>query len=331
MSNSTMRVKAKLAQTNEPQVQLYSNSLSLINKLQYQIAGLKIAFNKIIKTPAASLLTFTILGIALSLPCLLYLFLTNIEKASEYVNRGNNITLYLKVGLADNQAIQLASQIGANRQIEQVNYISPEQGLNQFAKQAGLTNLLENLPNNPLPGVLLVTPKKNFSDPKSLEMLNTQLEKLPQVEQSRLDMFWVKRLTAFTNLAQHITSIVTIFLGLAVILVISNTLRLMVQSCHEEIEVAKLVGATNQFVLRPFFYAGMLYGLFGALFAILFLFFSWIVIEPAVLRFVNAYQSNFIITGFSLGHTLTLLFFGVFLGSISTFISVRSYLFKINP
>ncbi len=174
--------------------------------------------------------------------------------------------LYLQLDASPTEGESLSEQIKAMPGVADAEYISKEKALDEFQQQSGLGEALKELPQNPLPGVVLVTP--NEVDKATLEALRQRLAELPKVQQAQLDLVWVERLAAILKLGDRFVFGLTVLLVSALLLVIGNTIRLHIENRRTEIEVIKLVGGTDSYVRRPFLYMGALYG-FGAGFFVL--------------------------------------------------------------
>lgn len=283
------------------------------------------------RQPMASFMTSTVIAIALSLPTGLYLALNNIGGMSEGWDNSTQISLFLHTRTSIKEAEKLAKQLLQDNEIEFVNVISKQQGLEQFKKRSGFGNALKFLDNNPLPIVLTVQP---VVDPEKPEMIPQLLEKLKQdkrVELAQLDMQWVKRLYAILEIAQRGIWVVGGLLGMAVLLITGNTIRLDIQNRRAEIEVAKLIGASNAFIRRPFLYTGVWYGLCGGLLAWLLTTLSLYLLEEPTQNLAVLYHSTFRLSGLSIGNIATLIGISCLLGLCGSWLAVGRHLSDIEP
>jgi len=161
-------------------------------------------------------------------------------------------SLFLKQEISDQQAEELANKLRLHQQIEQIQLISKASALEEFRRLSGFGEALQALNSNPLPALLVIQPKSAFSSPESAQLLVRELELLPEADIVQLDLQWVRRLQAITHIAQRGVLVLASLLGLAVLLIVGNTIRLEIQNRHAEIEIIKLIGATNAFIRRPF-------------------------------------------------------------------------------
>ncbi|MEE1921713.1 permease-like cell division protein FtsX [Pseudomonas sp. 148P] len=281
------------------------------------------------KQPIGSFFTCLVMAVALSLPMGLSLILGNIERLGGSWQRAAQISLYLKLDAGARDGEALRDQIKALPGVADAEYVSREQALNEFQQQSGLGEALRELPENPLPGVVVVTPQE--VDKPALEALRQRLAEMPRVELAQLDLVWVERLAAILKLGDRFVFGLTVLLVSALLLVIGNTIRLHIENRRTEIEVIKLVGGTDSYVRRPFLYMGALYG-FGA--GIL----SWGVLEfglnwlnEAVVDLSGLYNSDFALAGVPAADGLSLLLGAVLLGYIGAWIAVARHLSELAP
>ena len=289
------------------------------------------SFNNMVKTPLSSFMTLAVLGIALALPGGLQVILKNSNMLSEGWDGASRFSLYLEQSVSNEVAASLANRLRARSDVAEVDVISREQALIEFQTSSGLGDALEQLEENPLPIVLEILPAANYSTPEASENMLGEFRNLPEVELAQLDMRWVKRLYYLLDLADRAVFALSLLLGLAVLLIVGNTIRLAIQNRREEIEIIKLIGATNAFIRRPFLYTGLWYGIGGGLFAVSLISTSlWWLSDP-VSQLAGLYDSGYRLTGLSFQETLELIGFSTFLGLTGSWVSVTRHLNQINP
>ena len=154
---------------------------------------------------------------------------------------------------------------------------------------------------------------------------------LPGVAQAQFDLEWVRRLDAILRLAQRGVLILALLLGIAVLLVVGNTIRLAILSRRAEIEVIKLIGGTDAFIRRPFLYAGLFQGLFGGLLAWILVAASLALLAGPVRDLAGLYGSGFELAGLGLRAGAILLLGGAFLGWTGSRLAVGRHLRAIEP
>jgi cell division transport system permease protein len=297
--------------------------------LENHRASLIDSLRRLLKQPIGSFFTCLVMAIALSLPMGLSLLLSNVERLGGSWQRAAQISLFLQLQASPTEAEQLRAQIAELPEVAAAEWISREQALEEFQQQSGLGEALKELPENPLPSVILVTPKQ--VDKATLEALRQRLAELPKVEQAQLDLVWVERLSAILKLGEHFVFGLSLLLVLALLLVIGNTIRLHIENRRIEIEVIKLVGGTDSYVRRPFLYMGALYGAGAGLLAWLVLVFGLDWLNAAVVKLAGLYGSDFALGGVPLADGLSLLLGAVLLGYIGAWLAVARHLNELAP
>lgn len=292
-------------------------------------ASLLDSLRRLARQPIGSFFTCMVMAVALSLPMGLSLLLDSVERLGGSWQQAAQISVYLDLKTDESRGLALRDQIAALDDVAQAQWISREQALEEFQQLSGLGEALRELPENPLPGVVLVTPQE--VDKQALEALRQQLAELPNVQQAQLDLLWVERLTAILGLGERFVFGLTLLLVLALLLVIGNTIRLHIENRRVEIEVIKLVGGTDGYVRRPFLYMGALYG-FGAgllAWAILAYGLNWL--DKAVVRLAGLYSSDFSLLGVPGSDAFFLIIGAVLLGYIGAWLAVARHLRELAP
>ena len=206
-----------------------------------------------------------------------------------------------------------------------------DQALEEFKQASGFGDALAALKDNPLPHHLTVRPARDASGPAEVESLRRYFEAFPEVEIVQLDLEWIRRLHSLLDVLQRSLWVIIAVLGAGVLAVIGNTIRLEIQQRRPEIEVTKLVGGSNAFVRRPFLYAGLFYGLGGALLASLIVVAGMAYVDQAVSELSAQYGGSFRMTGLG-GQGLGILAgVGAALGWIGALISTGRHLRRIEP
>ncbi|MDR3490679.1 MAG: permease-like cell division protein FtsX [Gammaproteobacteria bacterium] len=278
------------------------------------------------RAPFATFITCLVIGITLALPVALFTLLKNVDVLGQKLEQNTQITLYLKPNVDDAEAAQFLKELKSNHSIAEAHAISPTAGLAELQQQAGVTNMLSELQDNPLPWAIVIVPAKDQQTPRALNALSNRLKELPLVAEVQLDSAWIERLFAILSLAHRMTYALAFFLGMAVLLIVNNCIRAATQLHQKEIDIIKLIGGTRAFIRRPFLYAGMIYGLLGGIIACLLvdLFLLWL--KSPISHLTNLYQSQFHILGLNGMDTLLLLFCSLTLGWIGSWVAATRYL-----
>jgi cell division transport system permease protein len=278
-----------------------------------------------------SLMTAAVIGIALAMPTSLYLLLDNIDRLSGSWDGQASLSVFLEDKVTETTAATLARQVAEWPEVDTVELVTPTAALEEFRQHSGFANVLAALPENPLPVVLIVTPVAEHARPEGAAALQTRLAALPETGLAQIDLEWVQRLAAILDMTRRGILVISVLLGLAVLLVIGNTIRLEIQNRREEILVTKLIGATNAFVRRPFLYSGIWYGVLGAMIA-------WSLVETGfwllsgpVAHLAGLYHSAFSLQTLPLAMLSLLLGGGVLLGLLGSWLAVGRHLSAIEP
>jgi len=280
--------------------------------------------------PIATLLTVTVIAIALSLPAALQIFIKNTHQFSHSWQNTTQISLYLQLGTRDEIALKLKQSIEQRPIVQKVDFISNEKALEEFKNHSGFAGAIAQLDDNPLPAVLVVTPNITNQDNLEIQKLFNHLAANPLVETVQMDFEWLKRLTGIIAIVKQVVLLVTLFLIVSVIVVIGNTIRLMGQSYLQEIEISKLVGATDAFVRRPFLYTGSLYGFAGSVIACLCVSGAVAWLNGPVNELAALYHNSFTLINLSLSDIATLLCLGVLLGFGGAWIAANQFLRHVD-
>lgn len=282
-------------------------------------------------SPVSSLMTLLVMGIALALPVGLLLLLTSVQGVSASWDSSARITVYLADHVTLEQAQGLRADVAARANIQEVLLVDREVALTEFRAASGLEDALAYLDENPLPHSLLVTPAEVARTADSVEALATSLEAMADAAQVQIDLGWLQRLSAMTQVLERVVWVLALFLGGAVILVIGNTIRLAIENRRDEILVAKLVGGTDAFVRRPFLYSGLWYGLGGGLVALILLGLSLWWLSGPVERLADLYRSQFELSGLGFEGAIGILGFAMLLGWLGAWLAVKRHLDAIEP
>jgi cell division transport system permease protein len=283
------------------------------------------------RTPFTSVMTVLVLGISLTLPATLHLFVKNAKTVTEQWDSASEITLFLKLSVSEKSAQQLVQRLSLYPDISNVKYIPAEQALQEFKVLSGFGDALEYLDENPIPTTILVTPTQRASQAEAAGDLLLRLEQERGVEQGKLDLEWLTRLQAMAELIEDIVIGLALLLCLSVVLIIGNTIRLSILNQKDAIAVMKLVGATDAFIQRPFLYAGIWYGILGGLVACFCVYVLASYLSLSLQNLTTLYHSNFILEVLTFTESLYLIFFAVILGFSGSYISVNKHIKSIEP
>ena len=288
------------------------------------------SLEKLLSTPASSLLTWMVIAIALTLPGALYMAVNNLQQLSGHFEASGQMTVFLTADTQESTSQSLKLRIEVLDQVNRVVYVSPEEALEEFKEYGGISEALSFLDENPLPPVLLVEPPLGINK-ADLNTLVAQIKSFAGVESVQVDMAWVERLLSLLSLAQRLVAVIGILLALAIVLVVGNTIRLAIAARTDEIRVIKLVGGTNAYVRRPFLYSGLWYGMIGGLLAWLMLGLCWLLLRGAVADIAALYGADFYLQPLPFTPALLLILSASILGLLGSWWSVQRHLVSIEP
>lgn len=275
--------------------------------------------------PVATGLTVGVMAIALALPLGLGLALGNIERFSGSVTESREIGVFLKHDVTVAQARDLATGIGARADVAGVSVRTPEEGLAEFRAMSDLAGALDVLEDNPLPTVLMVQPREDG------DSLAADLRQLPQADIVQHDAAWRQRLSAWLAFGERVVQVVAVLLGLGVLLVVGNTVRLDIGARSEEIAVLQHLGATDAFVRRPFLYLGAWYGLAAGLLAGVLLLVAGLLMQGRLSALVASYGTQFALSGPGLRGSLFLLAGSALMGWLGAWLATGHHLRRTRP
>lgn len=288
------------------------------------------------RAPGNFLLNAAAIAIALALPFTGFTAFENMRPVSQQLSVEPEISMFLSLDMPRERALALAQDIRAIMQDHRIaataEFVPRESALNALKNRTGLSDALTTLGTNPLPDSYVLKPAdiRNAADAARLDKVAAQLKALPGVEYVQIDSAWVQRLAALMNILRLLLLALAAALGTVVVAVAFNTIRLQVMTQHEEIEISRLLGATDGFIYRPFYYSGALLGLCAGLFALLGVALALQPLNTAIAEFARLYASEFRLTLPPLAGIALLLAASGLLGLIGAALSVRRYLSSIG-
>jgi cell division transport system permease protein len=288
------------------------------------------ALQRLARQPIASLMTILVIAVTLALPSAMHLLIKNAQSISASWDSALDFSVYLKTGTSIDDARRLADLIQQRADVDQITLIPSADALAEFRDQSGFGEALDHLTVNPLPHTIVVRPGNNHTD-VSMRLLNEELGNLPETDFVQVDTEWVRRFHAILDILQRSIAIGATLLGAAIIVIIGNTIRLDIQNRREEIEVTKLIGASNAFVRRPFLYSGLWYGIGGGLMALALVRYGLIALEAPVTRLAGLYNRPFAVLALGLVESLLIMAAGVALGLAGSWVAATRHMRRIEP
>jgi cell division transport system permease protein len=287
------------------------------------------AFGKLAAQKSAALLNALVIGIALSLPAGGYALLSSLRHVTQGISLEPQLSVFLRVETKRPDADALGVRLKADARVSDVRFVPREQALKELQATEGLAEVVAALSRNPLPDAFVLRPKT--ADTAVLDMLAKELRALPGVAHVQVDSAWARRLGALAGTARLAIALLAVLLSFGLVAITFNTIRLQILTQRAEIEISKLIGATDAFIRRPFFYLGALQGLAGGLFALAILWGSLAALNVGIADLASSYGSGFRLTFLGSGDALAVAVFSAGLGWFGALLSVSKYLREIEP
>lgn len=289
------------------------------------------ALGRLWRHPGATLLTVAVIGIALALPAGMSVLVGNIRSLSGSWEGAARISVFLKQDVDAAAARALAAEVRGEPGVASVKLITADAALDEFRQHSGFGAALDALDHNPLPAVLVVTPLAAGDGIATPMRLAQTLRRKSAADSVQLDAEWLRRLQAIIGIIHRAVLIIAALFACGVVIIVGNTIRLDIQNRREEIEVSKLIGATNTFIRRPFLYTGLWYGVGGGVAAWILVAASLWLLRSPVHYLAGLYGSGFSLHGLSPAAVLALLAAGAALGCLGSWFAVTRHLGRIEP
>lgn len=274
-------------------------------------------------------LNILVIGIALSLPVGGYVSLKNAQYLGEQLSGSAQISVFLTLGTSRAEIAKTGERLKEHAAIDHIEFVPRDLALKQLQLSTGLADVMGGLPQNPLPDAFIIYPVP--MDAEHLELLRNDLKTWPNFEQVQLDSAWAHKLEALLKFGHLAVLILASLLSFALVAITFNTIRLQILTQRDEIEVSKLIGATNGFIRRPFLYFGFVQGILGGIAAWSIIAASLFFLNHRVAELAQLYSSSFSLHHLSLIDSLSLLCFSAYLGWLGAWLSVSQHLWKIEP
>jgi len=302
------------------------------NKLNHHFQAIKLVLLRMRNNPLPSFMISLVVGVAMCLPGLFYIGIDNLSKLTNHMQNETEISLFLKLDASTTTITEIKALLAKNAAIKQFHLVTKDEAWVKL-KAASETNndnsnTIHQLDKNPLPDAFFIQAKSN--DPIALEALKDELQNISGVEQALLNTEWAKRLATLLALGKKITFFISILLGIALLVIIGNTVRMQILTQKDEIEVSNLMGATSSFIRTPFLYAGMFYGLFGGLIAILMMAGVVQLFNDSVTQISNLYSSDFSLSLFNDNLFLAIIGIAISIGWLGSYLAVNRSIASIK-
>ncbi|HYP68541.1 MAG TPA: permease-like cell division protein FtsX [Thiobacillaceae bacterium] len=300
-----------------------------MNLLRAQLTALKAALSRFWHSPLVSLFTLVAIGVAISLPASLYLVLANLDRLAGHLPTQPEISLYVSRDASQDQAKQLGQVLSGRKDLSKARFVSRDTALKNLVETGGLNDITAGLDGNPLPDAWVLTPAD--PDPAALEKLRAELEKLPGVAEVNLDSQWAARLQAALRIGRTLVGLFSGLFALALMAISGNAIRSQILARRDEIEVSRLIGASDRYIRRSFLYHGTLQGLLGGLMALLILLVLVAALQGPVAGLATLYASPFRLGFLELSEQGLILLLAALSGWLGAWLAVSRTLRQVDP
>lgn len=286
------------------------------------------SLGRLVASPFTSIMTIAVLAIAISLASGFYIIVNNLQQLTGNLETSNQISLFLRDDVSEIHANKLANNVRENLNIKEVKLITREQALAEFKSYSGFGAVIDRLEENPLPIVIQVLAKNTLDDKQELASLFKSFQQYPEVDFAQMDIQWLERLQSIVSLARLFASLVNILLAAAVLFIIGNTVRLELHARREEVVIAKLVGATNSFIYRPFLYTGFWIGFISGVSAWFIVTTLMLILRQSVETLSDLYGGGLHLVFLSFPETMAMIFIASLLGIFGSWVVLFCQLHK---
>ena len=290
------------------------------------------SLRRLLASPVQTTMTVLVIAIAMALPAALYTAVDNLRQLGGDIELNARMSVFVDRQAGDDDIAALVAAVESRRDVASIVYVSRESALEEFREASGFGDVLELLPENPLPAALLVRPVTEVTrSPEASARLAEWLGEQKHVDDVSVDLGWLQKLHGYVEVGRQVAIGLGILLAIGVLLVMGITIRLAIENRRDEIVVVKLIGGTDGYVRRPFLYSGLWYGLAGGLLAWLLVWAGFLALSLEVRRIAALYQSGFALDGPGISILLILLASGALLGLAGAWIAVGGHLRAIEP
>ena len=299
-----------------------------MNWLRQQFRAFAAALRQLGRQPLATLLTTLAMGVAISLPSGLYLLLDNLERVAGALPAQPEISVFLKTDSSAAARAALAAQFKHNPALSDARFVSRDAALKALSQTQQIGDLTAGLEQNPLPDAWVLRP--NDASATSLRALRDQIKQQPAVDTVQIDSVWAERLQAALAIGRTGVALLAALFGVALAAIAGNAIRALVLAKRDEIEVSRLIGATDRYIRRPFLYLGATQGLLGGVAAVLVLALAGTLLAAPTTRLAALYGSQYALQPPTLETVAMLLAATTLLGMLGAWTTVGKSLRQVE-
>jgi len=293
---------------------------------------IRIALTRQLKTPFSSLLTYSVIAIAMTLPAGLYVLVENIKVMSTQWSDNVQISLFTKANVDFNTAKLLAQNLEKNSLVKNIKIMSPQQALTEYQALSKSKEALTVLGGiNPFPTILIIKLKSALNSPDKIQQFVRELKSHGDSQTVLLDQVLINRLASLVKIGNRVALILAIVLASGILLIVGNTIRLEILNRRDEIIITKLIGANNAYIRRPLLYSGLWYGLIGGLFACVITEVSVRYLKAPIAEFAHLSDSPFQLAAFDLKAIFFIVALSAVLGWLGSWMASYRHIRQIEP
>ena len=285
------------------------------------------AVRRLLAAPLNTLLSLLVIGIALTIPAFGYLVLDSLRQLGHGAAGAQQVSVFMQLDAGKKEVAEIEARLQAAAP-GRWRFVPRDEALARLKGNEGMAEIVASLPRNPLPDAFVVEPPNPA--PEALEVLKKEISGWPKVEHVQLDSAWVRRFDAFIRIGRLALGMLAAVFAAGLVAVTFNTIRLQVLGHAAEIEVARMIGATDAFISRPFHYFGALQGAAGGLLAALLVALGLALLAGPVGELAALYGAQFALRSPGLAEVATLVGCGGLLGWLGGQLSVRLSLRKFD-
>lgn len=285
----------------------------------------KRAIEDIFKNRFLNLVTIITISLSILIASAFILFFVNTSEIINSWKKGLRIMAYLKPGINNDGLKDLKLAIQSLDDVDNLQFISKQEALSRLkALMEHQSSLFENLTQNPLPDSIEIRMKASTESWQKIDSLAAQIEALPQIDEVEYGQRWVGRFAHIISLFRLAGYAMGTLFFMATIFIVANTIRLVIYSRREEVEIMRLVGATDNFIKIPFYFEGLIQGALGAIIGLVMLYIAFILISFNVEKGFSPEFFRFHFLSPTL--LLTILLASMLVGWLGCYISLKQFL-----
>ena len=291
----------------------------------FMILFYKKAIQDILDNRFLNVITIITISLSILIVSALSLFFVNANDIMHSWKKGISIIAYLKPDIVETALPEIKGKIQLMYGVDEVKFISKEEAMKRLKEQMkGHSSLLADLQENPLPDAFEISLLASSADRKKVENLAAQIEAMPSIEEAEYGRRWLERFTNVFDLFRFAGYAMAGIFFIAVVFIVANTIRLVIYSRQNEIEIMRLVGATDRFIKTPFYIESFIQGAIGGIIglAALFVIFILITLNVGQVSSSDIFHIRFLSPGVLCGIMLC----SIFVGWLGCYISLKQFL-----